>query len=53
MVAGSMLGGLLQTLVDERTGMHPGAPFAAGTALAAGGSICAWRLFNRMARSPS
>ena len=38
MVAGSKLGGLLQTLVDERTGMHPSAPFAAGTALAAGGS---------------
>ena len=48
MVAGSLLGGYLQTVVDGKTGLHPGAPFVAGTALAAGGSLCAWRLFARI-----
>ncbi len=50
MVSGSLLGGLLQTLVDRGTGFHSGTPFFIGTALAAGGSICAWRLCTRLDR---
>ena len=50
MVAGSLLGGFLQTVVDSKTGLSSGAPFAAGTALAAGGSVCAWGLLRRLER---
>ena len=48
MVSGSILGGLLQTLVDEGRGLHPGTPFFIGTALATGGSVCAGWLCNRL-----
>jgi MFS family permease len=50
MVSGSILGGLLQTLVDQGTGFHPGTPFFVGTALATGGSICAAWLCTRLNR---
>jgi len=43
MVSGSVLGGLLVEI-------HPSVPFFAGAALAAGGTLCAWRLCARLDR---
>ena len=46
MVSGSILGGLLVEI-------HAAVPFFIGAALAAGGSVCAWRLCTRLDRQIS